>query len=417
MTLSSVFIISLALLLSAASTIADPDRRQHAGHNIALRRRFHSQGTHRRHSSYAERPSALHTDGQIVYTKVTLGKQSFNVTLDTASGPTWLIGTGFKCDGEADESMCGFGPTYTPDESFHVTTGEFFEVNYGSGAANGTGIIGNDTLKIDNIVISSQEIGVLNASFWNGSSDISGIMGLAYPDVTDAYSDSGEIIQYSSVMNTIFFVENLTEPIFSLALTRNAADGGFGGYFSIGPTPDVTDSVVNASSHYAHARVQKTTQWSKTPQYEKYFIRLDGLEYAGKTARLNSSTNLFLIAHGNPLNYVPAPHAAAINVLFSPPATLNDMNGMYYMQCNASAPRVGFVVGGETFPILPSDLVSGNNKSGNGSCVSGIQDGGPTGQGVSYVLGDVFRIDTLVVFDLGKQELRISAREHYPIGN
>lgn len=427
MLLTTVLIASLALATDAAAIV----RRGASPFPVSP---YVSRVTRLRNGARASVSSsasgnsslALVSDSQSVYANVTFGNTNYSLILDTGSSDTWIVETGFQCqDANLDnetESSCYFGPTYTPNNSFTPISNEYFSISYGDGEY-ASGVLGNASLTLAGVQVQNQEIALVNTTYWEGDNVTSGIMGLAYPALTSAYeqesndpnanvssSDSGDVI-YSPIINTIFFVENLTQPIFSMALARNSEPHGFGGYFTLGGTPNLTDPAINASSTFATVDIQQTNYTSPNLTYEYYTLNVDGLDFDGKT---DQAPTQYFVDSGTTLNYAPTHETAYINSLFDPPSFPSDWDGMYYVACNATAPRVGVGIGNHTFYMQPADLISNTTGFNNNTCYSGFQDGGLlSGGGGNYILGDVFMANTLVVFDLGKQQLSFSSREYY----
>jgi hypothetical protein len=71
--------------------------------------------------------------------------------------------------------------------------------------------------------------------------------------------------------------------------------------------------------------------------------------------------------------------AAAYNAQFHPKAILDeDFFGFYVVDCNASVPDFGVVIGGKSFSVDAADQIipAGTDDSGNIICITGTQDGG-----------------------------------------
>lgn len=98
----------------------------------------------------------------------------------------------------------------------------------------------------------------------------------------------------------------------------------------------------------------------------------------------------------------------AINDRFDPPAVLNDDGtGIFSVQCNATAPTLGFVIGNQTFYHDGRDLIVPLRGD---QCQSGMAATIPE-EGIALnFLGDVFLKNVVAVFDFGKDEMRFAAR-------
>ncbi|CZR55318.1 uncharacterized protein PAC_05205 [Phialocephala subalpina] len=274
------------------------------------------------------------------------------------------------------------------------------------------------------IEVKKQKVGLAYLAGWFGDSVSSGLLGLAFPSITSVYdgSDPKKDVAsttrhpnatsnqrpYSSLMNTMFFEQNLTDPIFSLALSRDGAGktgSGYGGLIEIGGVPDLKQAGVNASTDFVGTAIQiLERQWINPlkPAYQFYTIGVDSFVYKNsKSAKIQ-----YIVDSGTTLNYVPSAEAAAINALFVPPA--QNVNGNYMVQCNAEAPQVGIKVNGTTIALNPADMILKANERGT-QCQSGIADGGSG----PFMLGDVFLVNVLAVFDLGNMQMKFSQRQYY----
>lgn len=356
-------------------------------------------------------------------TNITVGGQNFTVVIDTGSSDTWLVETGFQCvnytnNAPVSEATCGFNSTFTPDAGFTQIQNENFNISYAD-LEYLNGIIGTDTVVIAGIEVSKQEIGLATLAGWNGDGITSGLAGLAYPSITSAYAgtnpkaddfnSTSSHMPYSPIINTIFFVENLTDPVFSLSLSRSPANESFGGYLTIGGIPDITLSTINASSTFATTPILEIEgQFSPTvAQYIFYAIEVDAIVFN----RYETDPLQVIVDSGTTLNYLPSDVAEVFNNLFEPPAEFAEELGVYIVACNAKPPSLSVVIDGQSFRHNPVDLIFDEGLGGN-ICVSGVQDGGVLGAGV-FILGDVFLKNVLAVFDVGNETMSFSSREYY----
>lgn len=369
--------------------------------------------------------------GQDFITTVTFGSETREAVLDTGSSDTWFVETGFTCvnftsNATIPEAECYFGEPMPRQSSFKLIEDENFNVSYADGE-HLLGDLGYEEVTVAGIKIAKQEVALTYLAGWNGDGISSGLLGLAFPSITEAFSGTNasadEIatlqspnttnqVRYSSIMNTLFFVENLTIPLFTLALSRDGAEysSGYGGVIEIGSVPDVTLPHINATSTYTSTAMRFTyPQYINPNLHERqfYIVDVDKLDY--KNGSLASATSQapteYLVDSGTTLLLVPTQEAASINALFQPPAINQD--GAYYVECDAEAPRFGVEIGGQTFFVNEKDMLL---EQGPGlPCLSGIQDGGAG----PYILGDVFLVNVLAVFDVGSYEMRFAAREHY----
>lgn len=327
------------------------------------------------------------------------------------------------------QAECGFASTYTPDSTFQQIPNENFNISYGDGEYL-NGILGYDTVTLAGIKVTKQEIALPYLAGWEGDNYTSGLVGLiAYSNATSGFAGTNVTADnvtspasyrpYSPIMNTIFFVENLTQPLFSLALARDTSNQfGFGGYLTIGGIPDITAPAVNASSTFATTSLDYISALVPANQnpdnyqfYLYYLITIEGLVYGPFFPGFGESAVPFIVDSGTTLNYFPTEDADLFNALFYPPAIYSDEYGGYVVDCDAIPPELGITIGGQTFYHNPSDLIF--NTGLDNVCLSGVNDGGALGQGNVYILGDPFLKNVLAVFDVGNSSMSFSSRIYY----
>jgi hypothetical protein len=136
------------------------------------------------------------SQGQEFLTDIQFSTQSFKTIIDTGSSDTWAPQVGFTCvdantNQTLDESACGFGALFDPNASSTFTTiaGENFFVSYNDNEVV-LGSVGNETITLAGIVVEPQEIGVVNLVAFNGDGIASGLLGLAFPSITSAFSST-----------------------------------------------------------------------------------------------------------------------------------------------------------------------------------------------------------------------------------
>lgn len=112
-----------------------------------------------------------------------------------------------------------------------------------------------------------------------------------------------------------------------------------------------------------------------------------------------------IVDSGSSLMYLPDEIADYLASLFSPRAVYSATSGLYTLSCSALAPKLGVVIGGETFWMDQRDLVT----PGNGQCYLSVQRQG----GGDPVLGDTFLRNVIAVFDLGSNTMQFAARVPY----
>jgi hypothetical protein len=201
---------------------------------------------------------------------------------------------------------------------------------------------------------------------------------------------------------------------FSLALSRDKCNTSFGGVIAIGGYPDPSDPIINATGDFASTAIQilsaDVLAPGTPPTYHFYTITVGGLVWKTESGSVGYDNNAtqYIVDSGTTLVYVPTTDANAFNALYNPPATLDEENGIYVVDCNATPPSFGVMISEEVFLTNLLDLILSN---GDGTCVTGVQDGGSG----PYTLGDVFLKNVLAVFDLtpGEYEMHFSPRVYY----
>jgi hypothetical protein len=245
------------------------------------------------------------------------------------------------------------------------------------------------------------QVAIGTKAYWNGDNISAGLLGLAYPGLTSEFSGTtpnhdkfGKRIIYDPVF-TRMYKDNLSAPMFSIALERNS-----GGYLAFGGIP----AEVTPSGPFASTPITKMVNsvFGGAPNYYFYSIKPDALLYEGSSS---TNTATYIVDSGTTLFYAPSKAAKQINALFDPPAKLK--NGLYTVSCEPKAsPAVGVKIGGTVFDINVADLILQDPTSG--TCVSGVQDGGAG----PYILGDVFMTNVIAVFDVGAAEMRFAANDY-----
>lgn len=172
---------------------------------------------------------------------------------DTGSSDTWAAKADFKClddTGEAhDQTACALGEPYIEDFAHGAIDDIHFNLRYGSGERV-SGPMGYSDLSCGGLHVSKQQVGLANSTYWHGNNMTNGMLGLAYPSLTNAhYGKVGDEAPWNAISYPPFFTTAVAQgtinPVFSVAITRNSSDGimAWGG---LPPIP--YDRTVNATS-------------------------------------------------------------------------------------------------------------------------------------------------------------------------
>ncbi|KAL8925478.1 MAG: hypothetical protein Q9172_002195 [Xanthocarpia lactea] len=374
--------------------------------------------------------SVLNGLGQILYTtNITFGSQTFEAIVDTGSSDTWAVQRGFQCvtgrppsEITVPEAQCGFGPPITSSTTFKPIPGQNLKARYADGAEL-TGIVGTESVTLAGITVKNQVVGIMNHAYWSGDNSSSGLIGLAFPNLTSAHRGNDPRVDTESdaapyaPLFTSMYTQGLVAPIFSIAINRVGEETG--GLLALGGLPPVNHSSVFACTPLKMTATRRPGSGVggttiDAPQYKFYLITVDGLESGTTSFNLSNTFHQPLdnvpyemsVDSGSTLIHLPEKTADAINDLFVPPAIHNYRTGQYDVDCAAKAPNLGVKIAGQTFHINPEDLIINRDR---GPCFSGItatySDRG--------VLGDVFLKNVVAVFDIGHLEMRFAAREFY----
>ncbi|KAK7735261.1 hypothetical protein SLS53_007651 [Cytospora paraplurivora] len=322
---------------------------------------------------------------------VTFGSQTLLLDLDTGSSDTWAFYTKTNCTTRTGEALggrsCNLGPRYTGNFTYGTIKDEHLFIRYGDGESV-EGPLGYMDVTVGGIRVRNQTVGLANETLWHGNNVSSGVLGLAYPVLTNAYygprgqEDWWWAAQYSPVFSTMVG-QGLVDSFFSVAINRpggnlSAGAVGFGG------VPEGVVGVDYDTAAQADIIVADVANVvSETSDYSFYTIIPDGWYFA---------------------------LAEAINKMFSPPAEFSFENNGYLTTCDAVTPRVAVVIDGTPFYLNPEDLIFRSVPDEfTGLCMTAIK-GGPHGP---FVLGDVFLKNVLAVFDIGDNVIQLASRVHY----
>ncbi|KAL9131294.1 MAG: hypothetical protein Q9217_000729 [Psora testacea] len=391
-----------------------------AGYMQALRKGNRVNGT------YGFEEIDVTERGLVFATEVKVGSTIFELVIDTGSSDTWLATSGFQCvkPGTRDflaQSACEFGPLYKQTSTFKPIPDQNFDVSYTDGETL-RGTFGTEDVTVAGIQVKDQQIALVDYAAWYGDTVTSGLLGLAFPAATKAFSGNNyrlNSVATQKIYNPIFtnmWQEGYVAPLFSVALDRNQ-----GGLLAIGGLPPVAFSPIFASSPFQLLTTSSDMRGtSNSSAYTLYTITTNGFDYANSSTSQWSYQN-FPNPFGEPSDrtqvqviidtatttiYLPEGTANAVNALFHPPPLYKNNAGYYIVSCTATPPKFGVKIGFETFYINPADMIINLGSR----CISGVA---AVGEGGTSILGHTFLKNVLAVFDVGAQMMRFSAREDY----
>ncbi|XP_048833889.1 gastricsin-like [Brienomyrus brachyistius] len=293
--------------------------------------------------------------------------QSFYVHFDTGSTTLWVNSVYCK------SSACLTHDLFDPDKSstYH-SNGEPFSIQYGTGSV--TGVIGYDTVKLGELTVTDQKIGL---SITEPGDHFArplheGIMGLAY------------MPEKQTIVDTMIKEGLLEEPVFAFYLSQNSEKGSeviFGGTDPNHYTGDIHWVPVKENSH-----------WKLVIDEFEVDHQMTGWCVNGCSAIVDTGTSLLV-----------CPEEFADTLQHKLGAVVND-DGSYVFNCDdvSSLPTLTFVMNGAHLHLEPSFYVLSEQDS-NGNCISGIESSHSSNDGEMphWILGDVFLRQFYSVFDQG----------------
>ncbi|KAJ4414927.1 hypothetical protein N0V82_007639 [Gnomoniopsis sp. IMI 355080] len=362
---------------------------------------------HRKHgSSGYENITSTSAYGTQYGVEVQFNKQKLSLALDTGSSDTWAVSSKANCTGYF--TSCFFGPSYAGGFNEKPLVDEHLYIQYGDGEVV-QGPIGFMDVTVGGIQVTNQTVALANDTFWNGNNVTSGILGLAYPSITNAYSGPfGEHspwyqMEYSPIFSNMV-AQGLVNNYFSIAISRNAPDGVLG----LGGVPEHLAGVDFSTLAMTDIIIANLVDDDSTSSdYSFYTIIPDGWLFGTST---DDRKVPYIIDTGTTLTYLPQELSDAINNAFEPPAIYDFMFGSYFTSCDAVPPRVAVVIDDTQLWLNPEDLMLNQLRNPlTGLCMTTISSGGSG----PYILGDVFLQNVLAVFDVDDGVMQFASRENY----
>lgn len=141
----------------------------------------------------------------------------------SSSSDTWLAKKGYQCfdllSNPQPDSACAFGtPGFDTSKSktYKTIADTNFNISYGDGEFL-TGIMATDTVNVGGLSVPGQEIGLVTKAAWNGDSVNTGLMGLAFPNLTSSFN--GTDPDKDSITNILTY-----NPFFFSAVAKKLVD-------------------------------------------------------------------------------------------------------------------------------------------------------------------------------------------------
>ena len=312
-------------------------------------------------------PVSLSSDGMIYTTKVGIGKQSFNLQIDTGSANLWVYGMDCmfpKCPNKYDPS--------TNPKTF-IKGGQPLKIGYGSGTFSGT--INTEVITIGGKSIQSQ-FG-MSTAYKSFDQELDGILGLGFSDYSQVASKSNMIPPIITISQQ-YNIPN----IFSLYLNgkpgTSTSELIIGGINKNRFTGNIT--YINVPKNLV-VLGQSGTRWS---------ILFDQLIF--QNSRISNNTNI-QIDSGSTFSTVPKHFADILNAQFNP--KYDNTSGLYIIDCKFNIPKIQipiFFFNTVPFPISPTIHFLSNDNI----CVSTFMANNHN----LWLLGNNFLIKYYSIFDM-----------------
>lgn len=299
--------------------------------------------------------------------------QTFDIILDTGSADFWLA------DSSCTASGCSGIPLFDPSSSssYQSSTTQF-EIEYGSGAAQGT--LASDSVSLAGYTVQSQTFAVVDQLAANTlNSPASGIMGLGFQQL--ASSDATPFWQVLAEGST------LQDKVFTFQLARNSDASSTstiapGGIFTLG---ELDSAQYTGSVNYIDL--------SGTEGY--WTISLQAYSVNGASTTLSSS-NSAIVDTGTSIIIAPPQVAAAIYAQI-PNSQSYGSDGTYAIPCSSNV-DLTLTFGGQAYTVNSADMLNGALDSSGQYCLGGVL-GESLGSGTpDYIVGDTFLKNVFTVF-------------------
>ncbi|KAK4228052.1 aspartic peptidase domain-containing protein [Podospora fimiseda] len=361
-----------------------------------------------------ENISSTNAYGTQYSTDATWDGTPLRLLLDTGSSDTWAAQQNFTCQDFSGHtivpSACGFASPQISGFKYGLTDPiEHMYIQYGDSELV-AGPMGFSDVSVGNLTVKKQQVCLVNRAYWFGNNMTSGLLGMAYPSLTNAYL--GDKDEHSHGENTVeyspFFTslveQGQIDPVFSIAIDRNASTG----VLALGGIPTGVsglDRGRTVSLDMIITNLINDPDTAAEPSF--YTIIPDGWYYDQTT---NAKKYPYIVDSGTTLCYLPPKLAQQINQAFNPPGVYLWMYGSYFTACNARVVPVAIILNGIKFWFNPKDLIYRDVVDPmSGLCMTAIASGG-TGP---YILGDVFMQNALTIFDVGDAKMRFVPRIRY----
>ncbi|KAL1708489.1 aspartic peptidase domain-containing protein [Schizophyllum commune] len=316
-------------------------------------------------------------DGEVAWQgNVSIGTppQSFRIDFDTGSADLWVPSKSCTSDDCADKSK--FDPSASSSNKQQPGN---FSINYADGS-NVQGDIFTDTVNAAGIEVKDQYFSAVDSvSSTLGDEAIDGIMGLAFPRISNLAQD----------------------PFFVHAKSSNAISTyQFSFYLTEGPGSELYLGGTNKDKYTGDVEFHDIDESSGHWEVTGGTARVAGQEV------VNNFTTI--VDSGTTLIYGPPESVKKLFDAVEGAYEQDKANGYYAYPCD-KAPKIAFNYGGMDIEISEDNLNLGKVDESSSDCIAAIsaQDLG-LGEG-TWLLGDAFMKNVYTVFDMDKKAVGFAA--------
>ncbi|KAJ3748858.1 acid protease [Lentinula detonsa] len=292
--------------------------------------------------------------------------QKFLVNFDTGSSDLWIPSS------SCTSTTCSQKSTY--DSSSSSTSSKksgTFSIQYGDGSTV-SGPVFSDTVTVAGIQVSKQTFSAVTTLSSTFASDpIDGILGLAFPALSNLKAD----------------------PFFITANSQGAVDSNEFGFYLASSKSELYLGGANSNLYSGSIEYHDVDTSSG-------FWQITGASIAsGSTTAVSDFDTV--IDSGTTIMYGPPSAVKEFYAQVSGAKLYDSTNGFYSFPCD-SAPEVSFSWGGDSFTVSSDNFNLGSTSSGASTCVGALaaQD---LGLGDStWLLGDSWMKNVYTVFSFAK---------------
>ncbi|KAG8991856.1 hypothetical protein FRB94_012210 [Tulasnella sp. JGI-2019a] len=290
-------------------------------------------------------------------------KQRMTVDIDTGSADLWVPVACQDCP----------HPSYDAQGSdSYQTSGQAFEVTYGSGSVSGT--LAQDRVAIGNLVIDEQYFGAVNQEsqdFEDSPND--GLIGMAFSSI----ASSGQPTFFENLIST----NKIAAPLFSVHLTRTQSRGS---QLCLGC--------------FDSSKAKGAVTWVPVTSMTYWAVSMPGVMVNGQVA-MSSGPVTAAIDTGTTLIYFPQALARSFYSKIPGSQQANQYgDGFYTYPCNSQL-TISLKLGPNTYAMNTADFNLGRTSRSSNNCVGGILAMGGDFPSNLAIVGDEFLKSWYSVYD------------------